>query len=383
VRIAEIHLYQLDLPVKDGPYRIASSEVRSLTTTLVKLVADNGAVGWGETCPVGPTYAEAHPAGALAALTAMAPGLVGCDLRPLPLHRRMDGLLCGHNYAKAALDIAAHDLLGRHLGISVAELLGGALAERVPSYYATGIGAPDEVARLAAAKRDEGYPRLQVKVGNRPVELDVETIRKVWEVLRGSGVRLAVDGNRSWNTRDVIRVSRACADIPFVLEQPCRSLEELRQIRPKVAHGVYMDESGVDLATVVNAVGSGLVDGFGMKLTRIGGLHPMRAFRDVCAARNLPHTCDDAWGGDVIAAACAQVAATVEPARLEGVWLAAPYISGHYDAKNGVRIEDGHVRVPRGPGLGVEPDEARFGAPVASFDAPAEAPARGEIVAAV
>ena len=50
MRIAEIHLYQHDLPVKGGPYRIASSEVWSLTSTIVKLVAHNGVVGCGETC---------------------------------------------------------------------------------------------------------------------------------------------------------------------------------------------------------------------------------------------------------------------------------------------------------------------------------------------
>lgn len=373
MRIAEIHLYQHEQPVKNGPYRIASSEVWSLTTTLVKLVADNGVVGWGETCPVGPTYAEAHASGALAALAEMAPGLIGGAVWPVPLHRRMDGLLCGHSYAKAAVDIAAHDLIGKHLGVSVSELLGGALAERVPSYYATGIGAPDEIARIVAEKRDEGYPRIQVKVGNRPVELDIETIRKVWEVLRGTGVRLAMDANRSLNTRDVLRVSRECPDIPFIFEQPCNSIEELRQIRPQVAHGIYMDENGVNLATTVNAIGSGLVDGFGMKVTRIGGLHPMRAFRDICAARNLPHTCDDAWGGDIIAAACTHIGATVEPSRMEGVWLAAPYIEGHYDTGNGIRIENGYIAVPRAPGLGVTPDEGRFGAAVASFDASAGA----------
>ena len=375
MRIAEIHLYQQEQPVKGGPYRIASSEVWSLTTTLVKLVADTGAVGWGETCPVGPTYAEAHASGARAALSEMAPGLIGADPWPVPLHRRMDALLNGHNYAKAAIDIAAHDLIGRELGVSVSDLLGGALTDRVPSYYATGVGAPDEVARIAAEKRDEGYPRIQVKVGNRPVELDIETIRKVWEVLKGTGVRLAMDGNRSLNTRDVLRISRECLDIPFIFEQPCNSIEELRQVRPQIAHGIYMDENGVNLATTVNAIGSGLVDGFGMKVTRIGGLHPMRAFRDICAARALPHTCDDAWGGDIIAAACVHIGATVEPARLEGVWLAAPYIEGHFDAENGIAIEGGHIKVPTGPGLGVTPDESRLGAPIASFESRVDAAA--------
>ena len=367
MKIKEIHIYRHDLPVRNGPYTMASGEVWSLDTTLVKLVSDTGLVGWGETCPVGPTYAEAHAGGARAALTEMGKGLIGSDIWPVALNRTMHGLLKGHNYAKAAIDIAAHDLLGKQLGVSVADLLGGAVTDRVPSYYATGVGAPDDIARLAKEKRDEGYPRLQIKVGGRPVEIDIETIRKVWEQIGGSGMRLAVDGNRGWTTRDALRVSRECPDIPFVMEQPCDSIEELAQIRPQVSHGIYMDESSVDLRTVISAVGTGLVDGFGMKVTRIGGLQNMRVFRDICEARNLPHTCDDSWGGDIIAAACTQIGATVKPQLSEGVWLAAPYIEGHYDPENGVKIIDGHIQRPTGPGLGVVPDETLFGAPVASF----------------
>ncbi|SAK90431.1 muconate and chloromuconate cycloisomerase [Caballeronia hypogeia] len=367
MKIKSIHLYQYELPVLNGPYRMAKADVYSLTTTLVKLVADNGLFGWGETCPVGPTYAESHPAGALAALSAMAPGLIGADVLPMPLHDRMEGLLNGHSYAKAAVDIAMHDLLGKHYGVSVSDLLGGALAERLPSYYAVTIGAPDEVARVAAEKRAEGYPRLQLKVGGRAIEEDIESVSKVWEALRGSGVRLAVDANRSLTTRDAIRLSQACAHVPFILEQPCNTIEDLQAIRNQINHGLYMDENCTNVSTAVTAAGTGLVDGFGMKVTRLGGLHPMRAFRDICVSRNLPHTCDDAWGGDLIAAACAHIGATVPPPLLDGVWIAAPMIEGHFDSKNGVNVEGGHVRPPKGVGLGIVPEEGMFGDPLASF----------------
>ncbi|MEM7439727.1 MAG: mandelate racemase/muconate lactonizing enzyme family protein [Pseudomonadota bacterium] len=367
MKITEIHIYAHDLPVKNGPYTMANAQVYALDTTLVKLVSDNGHAGWGETCPVGPTYAEAHPEGARAALGAIASGLIGAPLLPGLLYQRMNSLLHGHNYAKAAIDIAALDLMGKSLGVSVADLLGGAFTDRVPSYYATGVGAPDDIARLAKEKQAEGYPRLQVKVGGRPVEIDVETIRKVWEAVGGTGMRLALDGNRGWTTRDALRVSRECPDIPFILEQPCNTVQELERIRPQVNHGIYMDENSVDLNTVISAAGTNLVDGFGMKVTRIGGLTPMCTFRDICAARTLPHTCDDSWGGDIIAAACTQIGATVDPKLLEGVWLAAPYIEGTYDPENGISIKGGHIARPTGPGLGVVPDESAFGAPVASF----------------
>ncbi len=367
MKVREIHIYAHDLPVKNGPYTMANAEVWALDTTLVKLVGEDGTAGWGETCPVGSTYAEAHAGGARAALCEMAEGLIGADLWPVTLNRKMNSLLNGHNYAKAALDIAAHDLIGKTLGINVADLMGGAQTDHVPSYYATGVGNPDDIARLAQEKRDEGYPRLQIKVGGRPVEIDIETIRKVWEVLHGSGVRLAVDGNRGWTTRDALHVSRECSDIPFIMEQPCNTYQDLEKIRPQVSHGIYMDENSVDLNTVISAAGTGLVDGFGMKVTRIGGLQNMCTFRDICEARNLPHTCDDAWGGDIIAAACTQIGATVRPTLCEGVWLAAPYIEGHYDDMNGIAIVDGNIQRPTGPGLGVTPDETKFGAAVASF----------------
>lgn len=366
-RIAALRIHRHELPVRGGPFRMASGTVFSLVSTLVEIVAEDGLSGWGETCPIGPTYQPHHARGAEAALREMAPGLIGADPTGLrALHRRMDGLLNGHRYAKAAIDIAAHDLLGKRLGLRVADLLGGAVAERVPSYYSTGVGEPDEIARLAAEKAAEGYGRIQVKVGGGAVEADIAVIRKVWEAV-GGRVRLAVDANRGWTTADALLASRACADLPLVLEQPCNSIEEIAAIRPQLCHPVLLDESGEDLATVLRAVGSGVCDGFAMKVTRIGGLGPMATFRDLCEARSLPHTCDDAWGGDVVAAACVHVGATVAPRLMLGAWLAEPYIEGHYDEANGPRIEGGHIRLPAGPGLGVTPDPGRLGPPVAEF----------------
>ncbi|KYC17780.1 mandelate racemase/muconate lactonizing enzyme family protein [Pseudomonas sp. ABFPK] len=367
MKIREIHIYAHDLPVKNPPRVMSSGTVWSLDTTLVRIVSDDGLEGWGETCPVGSTYSESFAGGARAALIEMAPGLIGAELWPVALHRKMDSLLNGHNYAKAAIDIAAHDLIGKKLGVRVSELLGGALTENVPTYYSTGVGDPNEIARIAKERVQEGYPRIQIKLGGRSVEADIETLQKVWEVVRGSGVRLAADGNRGWNTRDVIRLSRECSAIPFILEQPCNSIEELSVLRQVVNHPIYMDENGISLSTVITAAGTGLVDGFGMKVTRIGGLHQMRTFRDICSARNLPHTSDDAWGGDIIAAACVHLGATIRPDLNEGAWIASPYIEGHYDEDAGLKIQSGHIPLPKGPGLGVTPDEEQFGNAVASF----------------
>ena len=75
-------------------------------------------------------------------------------------------------------------------------LLGGAKHQVVPSYYATGVGSPDEIVKIVKEKIIEGYPRLQIKVGGRPIEVDIEVVKKVGELIKGKRVRMAVDANQ-------------------------------------------------------------------------------------------------------------------------------------------------------------------------------------------
>lgn len=367
MRIERINVYRCLLPVVGGAYRMASATVEALDSTLVEIVAEDGLSGWGETCPIGPVYQPHHAKGARAALDEMCPGLVGIDhATPRALARRMDEMLNGHGYAKAALDIAVLDLLGRRLGVPVSTLLGGALADRVPSYYSLTVGDPEEAARIGAEKAGKGYPRLQIKLGGRDLEADVATVRRVWEAV-GHRASLAVDGNRGMTIAHALQLDHLCADIPFNFEQPCNTMEEVLQLRDRLCHPVFLDENTEDVNAVLRAIASGAADGFGFKVTRLGGLTKAAVARDLCALRSLPHSCDDAWGGDVIAAACVHLAATVEPRLMLGAWIAQEYIEGHCDPDNPVVIEDGHIAVPRGPGLGVRPDKGALGPPIASY----------------
>ncbi|WP_192385350.1 mandelate racemase/muconate lactonizing enzyme family protein [Mesorhizobium silamurunense] len=367
MRIDQINVYKTQLPVKGGIYRMASDDVDALGSTLVEIVTDNGLTGWGETCPIGPVYQPHHALGARAAMAEIAPGLIGSEIASIRLlAKRMDERLNGHGYAKAAFDMAFLDLLGQRLGVPVSTLLGGALTGRIPSYYSLIVGAPDETARIAADKVKAGYPRLQVKISGRNLEEHVATVHKVWEAV-GFKARIAVDGNRGLTVASAIHLDRLCQTIPFVFEQPCNTMDEVETLRGRVTHPVYLDENTEDQNVVLRAISLGIADGFGFKITRLGGLTKMTTVRDLCAIRSLPHSCDDAWGGDIIAAACVHLASTVEPRRFEGAWIAQEYIEGHFDAKNPIVIEKGHIAVPQLPGLGVKPEPGMFGEPVATY----------------
>ncbi|MEI9425411.1 mandelate racemase [Mesorhizobium sp. Cs1299R1N1] len=367
MKIKRIRVFEKKLSIPGGEVKVGQATLSELDSTIVQVTSECGAVGWGETCPVGPIYGPSHSLGARAAIMEMGPGLIGASLSPVLLHRKMNSLLNGHSYAKAAFDIAAHDLIGKKTGMRVADLLGGAATEHVPFYFFVGIGGVDEVVRSVKDAQAEGYVRIQTKIGGRPVEEDIEVVRKVGEVLK-KGVRWAVDGNRSLPVRDAIFLSRQCQDLQFVLEQPCNTIEEIAALRPKAQHPIYIDESGVDLSTVVRVIGSELCDGFGMKITRIGGLQPMATFRDICEARSMPHTSDDSWGGDIIGAACVHLGATVKPSLFEGCsWVNEILDESHYDPNSALRVIDGHVLLPARPGLGLEIDETMFGAAIADF----------------
>lgn len=367
MQIKRIRVFKKSLPIPGGKITIGQATLSELDSTIVQVVSDCGVIGWGETCPIGPTYAASHTLGARAAIMEMGPGLIDAPISPVLLHRKMNSLLNGHSYAKAAFDIAAHDLIGKRVGMRVADLLGGATTERVPFYYFIGVGSADDVVRSVKEAQAGGYVRIQTKIGGRPVDQDIEVIRKVGEVLK-KGMRWAVDGNRSLTVRDAIFLSQECRGLPFVLEQPCNTLDEIAALRGRVQHPIYIDESGVDLATVIKAASNGLCDGFGMKVTRIGGLGPMSTFRDICESRSLPHTSDDSWGGDITGAACVHLGATVRPNLFEGCsWVNEISAQSHYDPTNALSIRDGHVSLPQGPGLGLNIDESGFGEPIAEF----------------
>jgi len=278
----------------------------------------------------------------------------------------MDGLLDGHNYAKSAIDLAIMDLVGKHHGVRVCELLGGAVTEKLPAYYAVGIGNPTDTAKLAEDKIKMGYKRLQFKIGGREISTDIDVMQKVWDTI-GNKVQIVVDANRGLTAAQAKQFSMSCRNIPLVMEQPCNTMEEVKSIRSQVCHPLAIDENLESVHDVLRAISMDVADAFGLKISRLGGLNAMATVRDICEARAIPHSMEDTWGGDIVSASILHMGATVMPAMLEGVWTSGNYIDEHYDPVNGITVKDGYFDVPTGVGLGINPDESRIGELVASY----------------
>ncbi len=361
-------MYQHDIEVADGLYQMSTSEVTALDTTVVAIETEDGLVGYGETCPLGPTYQPQHAGGARAAIAEMAGGLLGLDPRSHGLiYDAMDARVAGHNYAKSALDVACWDLTGKASGRSVSEMLGGVRQDPIPSYYGILPAEPSESAAKAEALQAAGFRRIQVKTGGRPVADDIASMRAVAAVA-GPDVKLLADANRGWTQRDAILFSEACRDIPLALEQPCSTFEENANLAGRVRHPVFLDESTDSVAAVMRAIESGAAQGFGMKLSRIGGITKMATVIAMCAERNIPLTSDDTWGGDITNAATVHVGATVPTSIFEGTWIGEPYTASSYPMRTEtITNREGIIAVPSGPGLGVEPEIDAWPEPVAVF----------------
>ena len=111
-KISRLSAYQVDLPLHEGSYNWSGGKsVAVFDATIVRIETDDGVVGHGEVCPLGPAYLPAYASGARAGIAEIAPHLIGEDPTELErLGRRMEAILKGHPYAKSAIDVASYPL---------------------------------------------------------------------------------------------------------------------------------------------------------------------------------------------------------------------------------------------------------------------------------
>ena len=363
MEITGISIYQVDLPLREGSYRWSGGKsVEVFDSTIVRVETDDGLVGHGEICPLGPFYLPAYAAGARAGIAELAPALLGEDpLQPAMLQRRMEATLKGHPYVRSAIDVACWDLVGQACGQPVCTLLGGRYGESFPLYRAISQEEPEAMAAKVARYREEGYRRFQLKVGS-DVETDVERIRAVRDALEPGDV-LVADANTGWLQHQAARVVRAVRDVDVYIEQPCPSYEECLSIRRRTDHPFVLDESIDSLVALLRAHADGAMDAVNLKVSKLGGLTPAKLARDLCVELGIVMTIEDSWGGDVATAAIAHLAHSTPPELLFTATDFNSYVTVS-TAEGAPRREQGRMAAPTEPGLGLRVRDDVLGEPV-------------------
>ncbi len=363
-RIERVDIFGYDLTYVHGDYVMSSGRVvNRLASTVVRVTSRDGTTGFGEVCPLGTTYLPAHAEGARAALRDVAPSVIGGDVTNLAdVHRRMDAALMGHGYAKSAIDVACWDAFGRIVGQPVAALLGGVLHHELPLYVAIPLGPPADMAAFARRERAAGIRRFQLKLGAAPAE-DAERVAAV-VAETGPGDEITGDANGAWRRQDAILFANLVRDVPrFRLEQPCPTLEECLAVRRLTTLPMVLDEVITDLPTLVRAAGLDAMDQINLKTSRVGGLLPARLMRDTAVELGIRLMIEDTWGGDIVSATTAHLAAGTPADALFAVSFMNDWTNEHV-AGYQPRSSGGVGRVPEGPGLGIDVEVSALGTPI-------------------
>lgn len=370
--IDRIDVFQVDLGYAGGTYRLSGGrEYTSFDATIVRVTAE-GLEGWGESTPFGSNYVAAHARGVRAGLAEIAPHLLGHDPRHVDrVNDRMDDLLSGHLHVKTAIDVACWDVFAKSVDMSVCDLLGGRTDGRLPIISSIHQGEPEDMRNRVQSHRERGYLGHSVKIGATEEEggprLDAERIRASLADAR-AGEYFIVDANGGLSTEHAARLLRLLPrGLDFVLEAPCATWRETIALRRQTDVPIVIDELADSEAALITMVADNVGDGVGLKVSKNGGLTRCRRQRDIAIAAGFTMSVQDTVGSEVSFAAVLHLGQTVPRRQLRCVLDVRGMVDtevGELDAE----VVDGTVAAPKTPGLGVEPNIAVLGAPVATYD---------------
>ncbi|HVK90062.1 MAG TPA: mandelate racemase/muconate lactonizing enzyme family protein [Mycoplana sp.] len=366
MRIAAVRTHLLDHRLT-VPFESASMRFDRRAHVLVEIECDDGTIGWGE-C-LGPARANA------AVVASYAPWLIGSDpLETEKIWARLYNALRDQGQrgltvtALSGIDIALWDIKGRHFGVPVSTLLGGRFREEVRAYATgsfkrEGVDRVSDNAQEAARYRAEGFHATKVKVGFG-VEQDLAVIRAVREAV-GPDMRLMADANHGYDVLEAVEFGRRAAEYgidwfeePVVPEQ----LDAYRAVRAGQPIPVAGGETWHTRWGMREPVETRAVDILQPDLCGVGGFTEARRVVDMAAlhgVRVVPHV----WGTAVhIAAALQFMAAMVpNPVRVNPIEPILEFDRTENPfrqavVKTPIEHVKGVVKIPDGPGLGIEID---------------------------
>jgi len=320
-------------------FTIAHGSHQSYDNTLVRIEHD-GIEGLGEAAPS--HYYGESAVTIRAALDAWAPHLGDDPFALDAIRARLDAMLEGHSAARAGLEMALHDWIGKALGKPVWRLLGLDRTATPKSCVTLGMADPEAMER----KLDEvmAFPMIKVKLGGPG---DVENLRRIRARYRGV---LQVDANAAWAPADAVRVLRQIDPLGIELvEQPVPrgDLDGLKWVRDRSPIPVFADESCHTLADVGRLAGR--VDGINLKIMKTGGISEMLRMIHAARALGMKVMLGSMIESSLGLSAAAQVAPLADYLDLDGHWLLAT------DPFDGAPRELGVITLSERTGIGVAP----------------------------
>jgi len=337
------------------PFVTALRRTQTTDTVVVRVTDSDGVTGWGEAPQVWQVTGESL-AGAEACVEGpIGTALVGRDVGDLgETCRVVRGAVAANQGAKAAVDVALHDLAARRAGLSLPRFL-GTTRHRLHTDVTLSVGNADSLASTAAERVAEGFATLKMKVGT-DAATDVERVAVVRAEV-GPDVAIRLDANQGWTAREAVRVICALEDRDLgveLVEQPVRAedLDGLAWVSARVSTPVMADESVYGVRDLVELIRRRAADLVNVKLAKCGGLSAGRTLLDLAHAHEMGTIVGSMMESHLGVGAAASLAAasgtTLVPDLDAAWWIAdSPFVGGLvYDGAT--------VVLPNSPGLGIE-----------------------------
>jgi muconate cycloisomerase len=377
IRGGEIFL--VALPIRRPHHWVGHTARLGEGYVVLRLELESGIVGWGEAQVIGTwggdhgaRYGETPRMTATAIKDVLIPAVTGHDVTEIEqLHARMDRVLRGYPYAKAAIDVAVHDAIGKIYGVPVYQLLGGKVRDGVALAHSIGLMDAAAAEREAAEVIAEGITTIKVKIGVE-VERDIAVVAAVRGAI-GTAGKIRVDANqgyRSW--REAVRAISAMEKYDLVYaEQPVEGLRAMAQVSARINVPVMADESAWSAHDVLEIVRLDAAQMLSVYYTKPGGLAPSKRLLAVAGAASLPCDINGSAEMGIGVAADLHLAVSSPEIMLPGtipVTSTAEAIVTKVAGrkylddliKTPFRFDKGLLYVPDGPGLGIEVDEAKI-----------------------
>jgi len=359
MRIKRIQAIAISLPMIK-PVKMSFEEVRNAENVLARIETSDGVIGWGEAASA-PTMTGETPGSMVAAVRYLADKLEGMPTDDIAAAMHRAGqYLYGNNGAKAAIEMALFDALGKARGKPVYELLGGAKRQRVPALRLIGTGSTEGDIAETKKRLAEGYVAIKIKVGIASPEADAERARAV-SAIPGDDVLICADANQAWTPDEAIRFVRGIADtrIEF-FEQPVAAHDVAGMARVAAASRVKIgvDEGLHSLDDLRRHHELHAAQGCSLKTIKLGGMRPVHDAALLCEQLGMKVNlaCKIAEAG-IASAGLLHLAAAI-PAVDWGVSLSSPYLAEDIVTEP-IALAGGYLNVPRGAGLGITVDEAK------------------------
>lgn len=330
---------------------------------LVRITADNGMVGWGQSVPLPKWSYETVESVYYTTTRYLAPALLGRDPEDLDaIHGILNRTIApsfstGQPICKAGIDLALHDLLGHLKGQPAAAAWGRQGRSNLTLSWTLNPRTLEEVEGLIAEGKSRGYSHFNVKVAPDPT-FDLELCRIVKRLVPNGF--LWVDANGGYDEATALAVAPKLADLGVpVLEQPLppNRLGGYRRLKQQGALPIIMDEGVVSSVELREFIELGLLDGVAMKPARCGGLTEARRQIEMVLNEGLMFLGSGLTDPDVSLAASLALYGAYDlqyPAALNG-----PQFLSVSVLRRPLRVQGGSMQVPEGPGLGVEVDESQ------------------------